>query len=162
MAAQQKSNTYVPGSGSNPELLVAGTGSNPELLVSLAGGGSGGSDSDAAAFGSSPELSRPRPVPTGAINRPTHLHGPIPQVQGLLSIARAQFNLVLKHHLIHADKTPKNVLNLTKLKNMQNFRIRVSWRNQLAHLSGDDCAFNKSSVQLCIRKRTNKQICLVY
>ncbi len=65
---------YVPGSGSNPELLVAATGSNPELLVSLAG-----EDSPASGFGSTPELSqasaeRPRPV----AGRPTNLEGPIP------------------------------------------------------------------------------------
>ena len=73
-----KGDTYVPGSGSSPELLVAATGSNPELLVSLAG-------DETANFGSTPELSRavtqrPRPIPTVAHARPTHLQGPIPQV----------------------------------------------------------------------------------
>ncbi len=74
MSTAAKGDTYVPGSGSNPELLVGATGSNPELLVSLAGEGDGGS----GGFGSTPELSRPRPVPT--ISRPSNLQGPIPQV----------------------------------------------------------------------------------
>ena len=72
MSVSKGGDTYVPGSGSNPELLVAATGSNPELLVSLAG-------DEATNFGSTPELSRvtssqrPRPVPTGQHARPTHL-----------------------------------------------------------------------------------------